>query len=157
MIKNQVYKVVNLIEPAVYDNTSPTSRVIDLQGVDEVLVTLRLGTTDIGLTALKIQASDVKASDTSLTGAADVTGLVYGTSPDPYTGATSALPTATDDNKTYAFSFRAKEIGKRYAQLAVTVGDGTVGAALQAQAIVWEGAGPINTAASAGLAQVLIV
>ncbi len=55
----------------------------------------------------------------------DVTGLVYGTSAG-IAGTTSALPTATDDNKCFKFEIDLRG-RKRYLDLVATCGDGATG------------------------------
>lgn len=117
--------------PQVLDNATAVSYVIDTAGVDFVNIDCIIGATDIAMTALKVQESDVKSDATTLTSATDVTGLIYGTSALPEDGTTSALPTATDDNKVYSF-FVNTQGRKRYLQLVATAGNGTVGVAIAA-------------------------
>ena len=114
-------KYVNVTPPAaIVDNASFTTAVVDTLGFRHCTIVVVLGATDIALTALKVQESDASGS-----GFADVTGLIYGTSTDP-SGATVALPSATDDNKIYVFDINL-EGRKRYMDAVVTIGDGTVG------------------------------
>ena len=115
------YKVVNLTPPAaIVDDASLTVAELDTAGFDYAVILVTLGATDIAMTALK-----VTESDTSGSGHADVTGLVYGTSTD-IEGNTSALPTADDDNGIFAFEIdlRAR---KRYLDVTATIGDGATG------------------------------
>lgn len=111
---------------ALVDNNSLTCNVIDTKGYDYCEVEVILGATDVAATAMKIQESDTKSSATALTSGADVTGLVYGTSTD-IAGSTSALPSATDDNKVFKFEIDCRG-RKRYLLPVVTGGDGTSGA-----------------------------
>ncbi len=71
-------------------------------------------------------ALTITESDTSGSGHAAVTGLVWGTSTN-LDGSTSALPSSTDDN-----TFQIADIDlrgrKRYIDVTATVGNGTAGA-----------------------------
>src|SRR5574343_1612731 len=86
---------------AIVDNASLTTAAIDTAGFDLCKVVVFLGATDIAMTALKVQESD--ASD--MTGAADITGAVFGTS-DNDAGSTSTLPSATADNSFFEILIR---------------------------------------------------
>jgi hypothetical protein len=121
-MRNQSTKFVSVTPPAaIYDNASLTTATIDTAGYAYARVFVYLGATDIAMAALKMQESD--ASD--MTGAADITGLVYGTSSN-IAGSTSALPTASDDNKCFLFEIDLRG-RKRYLDLVATAGDGTTG------------------------------
>lgn len=111
--------------PQVLDNATATSYVIDTAGVDYVNIDVVIGTTDVALTALKVQESDVATNSTTLDTGADITGLVYGAS-----GA-AALPTDTDDNKIFSFEINTQG-RKRYLQLVAVAGNGTTGVAIAA-------------------------
>ena len=114
-------KWVNLTPPAaIIDNASVTVAELDTKGYDYAEIAVVLGATDIAMTALKVTESDTTGS-----GHADVTGLVYGTSTD-IDGNTSALPTATDDNGIFAFEIDLRG-RKRYLDMTATVGNGTNG------------------------------
>lgn len=143
------------ISPVVIDAATATSYVIDTAGVDFVNIDVIIGTTDIAMTTLKVQESDVASNSTTLTSPTDVTGLVFGTSTIPEDGTTSALPSATDDNKIYSF-FVNTQGRKRYLQLVAVAGNGTTGTAIAAN---WNG-GKVsnfaNTATSRGVAANLI-
>lgn len=115
--------------PQVLDNATATSYVIDTAGVDYVNIDVVIGATDIALTTLKVQESDAITNSTTLTSGTDVTGLVYGTSLLGDTGATSALPSATDDNKIFSFEINTQG-RKRYLQLIAVAGNGTTGVAI---------------------------
>lgn len=143
------------VAPAVLDNATATSYVIDTAGVDFVAIDCIVGTTDITMATLKVQESDTKSSATALSSGADVTGLVYGTSTDPDTGTTSALPTATDDNKIFSF-FINTQGRKRYLQLIAVTGDGTTGTAFSAIYKVGKQSNQSLTAAAKGLGANLI-
>lgn len=125
----QQVKTSIAIAPAVVKNATATSNVIDATGADFIEIDLVIGTTDVALTALKVQESDVKTNATTLSSPSDVTGLVFGTSVDPDSGTTSVLPTASDSNKVFTF-FVNTQGRKRYLQLVATAANGTTGAAL---------------------------
>lgn len=111
--------------PQVLDNATATSYVIDTAGVDYVNIDVVIGATDVALTALKVQESDVATNSTTLDTGADITGLVYGASGAP------ALPTDTDDNKIFSFEINTQG-RKRYLQLVAVAGNGTTGVAIAA-------------------------
>jgi hypothetical protein len=113
----QNVKVVNVTPPAaIVDNASFTTTTIDTFGFNKVAIYFSLGATDIAMTALKLQESD----DSGMSGAADITGAVYGASGAP------ALPTADDDNKVFGFFVDLKG-RKRYIDVVATAGNGSVG------------------------------
>lgn len=122
MIHAQNAKWVSITPPAaIVDNASLTTAEIDTKGWDYAEVIVYLGATDIAMTALA-----VTESDTSGSGHANVTGLVYGTSTD-VDGNTSSLPSATDDNGFFGFQIDLRG-RKRYIDVTATVGNGTTGA-----------------------------
>src|SRR5688572_19130 len=115
-------KIVNIIKPqAIVDNASFTANVVDTLGAKRATFYFMLGATDIGITALKLQEAEVKASDTALTSGADVPGTVFGTGLDKYTGAASVLPSATDDNKIFAIDVPLEGTRMRYLLPVVTI------------------------------------
>lgn len=142
------------ILPQVLDNATATAYVIDTAGCDFVNIDVIIGATDIALTTLKVQESDVASNTTTLTSPTDVTGLVYGTSPLGDTGATSALPSATDDNKIYSFEINTQG-RKRYLQLLAVAGNGTVGVAIASQFNAGKLSSQPLTAAGKGVAAYL--
>lgn len=117
--------------PQVLDAATAVSYVIDTAGVDFVNIDCIIGATDIAMTALKVQESDVRTDGVTLSSPSDVTGLIYGTSLNPETDTVAPLPTATDDNKVFSF-FVNTQGRKRYLQLVATAGNGTVGVAIAA-------------------------
>ena len=149
MIHSSSVKVVSITRPAaIIDNAAVTTAFVDTLGFDHALIFVDLGATDIALTVLKVQESDASGS-----GYADVTGLVFGTSTD-IAGAATTLPSATDDNKFYLFDINLQG-RKRYLDLNVTVGDGTVGGFLTAYAVLSRAEQSPTTAAERGGAVVL--
>lgn len=140
---------------AIINTASAVHNVIDTLGYDHLRILCALGATDIALTALKVTESDVKASGTTLTSGVDVTGLIYGTSND-ITGTLSVLPSATDDNKVFAFDvdLRAR---KRYMIVTATFGTGSTGGYVTILAVLSRAEQDPITAAGQGVANVLAV
>ena len=135
-------KFVSITPPAaIVDNASYTTTAVDTKGYAYLRVFAYLGATDIAMTALKLQDSD----DSGMSGAADITGLVYGTSSN-VAGSTSALPAATDDNKCFVFEVDLRG-RKRYIDLVATAGDGSTGTYLAAFALLSR-AGDVPVSAS---------
>lgn len=147
----QTYKFVSVTPPAaIVDNAAYTTAEIDTVGYDYATILCYLGATDIAMAALA-----VTESDTSGSGHANVTGLVYGTSTD-ISGATSALPSATDDNGCFAFEIDLRG-RKRYLDVTATAGDGTLGTFLTVAALLWRGDELQQTASARGLSNILRV
>lgn len=145
-------KIVAITPPgAIVDDASYTTAIIDTAGWGHFDIVVHLGATDVDMVALKVQESD----DSGMSGAADITGLVCGTSTVPESGSTSALPTATDDNKFFVFS--GSTMGhKRYIDVVATAGNGTAGTYMTAFVILSKGNTTTNLAADRGIAQHLI-
>ena len=117
----QKTKFINVLPPvAIKDNAAWATTEIDCKGWDYLTIVFVLGATDIALAALVVQESDTSGS-----GFANVTGLICGTS-DTIDAATSALMSATDDNKITVFEIDLTK-RKRYIDLSATAGDGTAG------------------------------
>jgi hypothetical protein len=109
-----------------------------------------MGATDIALTAAKFTDSDAAGS-----GHADITGTRYGTD-DDIAGSTSVLPSATDDDKIFAWQVDLTK-RKRYLNFVITVGDGTQGGYYTLIAILGRGDAAPITAALANLGNILRV
>ncbi len=145
-------KFVKITPPqAIVDNDSWTTTTLDTAGFDYARIIVHLGASDIAMVALKVQESD----DSGMSGAADVTGLVFGTSTN-VAGSTSTLPSATDDNKFFAFEIDLRG-RKRYLDLVATGGDGTAGTYLTAFAILSRAENRLLTASDRGISQILRV
>lgn len=136
---------------AITDNASFTTNEIDTAGFGQLAVHVIVAATDIAFTALKLQSSNTSGS-----GFADITGLVYGTSTLPETGATSALPTATDDNKIFSFYLNLDGKHGRYVDLVATIGDGAAGGFAAAWYELTNSETGLSTSASRGEAAHLI-
>ena len=140
-------KIVNVTPPAaIKDNASFATTTIDTFGFNKVAIYFALGATDIAMTALKVQESD----DSGMSGAADITGAVYGAS------GYAALPTADDDNKVFAFFIDLKG-RKRYLDVVATAGDGSTGTFGACTAHLYNGNVTTDDATERGLAANLIV
>jgi hypothetical protein len=138
-------KVINVTPPAaIIDNNSAVTNSIDTTGFRYCQILVMLGATDIALTALKVQESDTDGSY------ADITGLVFGASGAP------ALPSATADNGVYAFNIDLRG-RKKFLDLVITFGDGTVGGFVAAIALLFEGEELPDSATKRGLAAELTV
>ncbi|WP_276979807.1 hypothetical protein [Flavobacterium filum] len=116
-----------ILPQALLDDATASSNVVDLAGSKYCYIAVQLGATDIAVAALKVQEADAKTDATTLTSGADITGLTYAT----------ALPSATDDNKTYLFAFPT-EGRKRYVNVVATAGNGSTGTYLTATAILFD-------------------
>jgi hypothetical protein len=148
----QQVKFVSITPPAaIVDNASYTTAAVDTLGYDKVAIVVYLGATDIAMAALKVQESN----DSGMSGADDITGLVWGTSTDPDTATTSVLPSATDDNKFFV-AYISMQGRKRYLDLVATAGDGSAGTYLAAFAILSNGENIPNSATERGIMSNLI-
>lgn len=144
----QEVKTVAAVLPAArVNNNSFTAATIDTAGFNTLLVDVQLGATDIAMTALKLQESD----DSGMSNPTDIAGCVYGTSTNPDTGTTSALPSASDSNKLFQFYVPLKG-RKRYIKLVATAGNGTAGTFLSASAKLGDALAVPNTATTRGAA-----
>lgn len=145
-------KFVAITPPAaIVDNAAYTTAAVDTNGYRKCRILVQLGATDIAIAGMKVQESE--ASD--MTGAVDITGLVVGTSLN-IAGSTSALPSATDDNKFMLFEIDLRG-RKRYLDLVVTAGDGSAGTYLNAVAILSDPEICPTTAAERGCDEILAV
>jgi len=151
MVPAQNCKYVSVTPPAaIVDDASYTTAEIDTLGFDYAKVVVYLGATDVAMTALAVTESDTSAS-----GHANVTGLVYGTSTD-IDGSTSSLPSATDDNKFFVFEIDLRG-RKRYLDVTATAGDGTTGTFATIWAELSRAEDTPVTASDAGAAAILRV
>lgn len=138
----QNHKFISVTPPAVIvDNASYTTTEIDTLGYDYLSIICYLGATDIAMTALKLTESDTAGS-----GHADITGATFA----------ADLPSATDDNKSFAFyvDLRGR---KRYIDLVATAGDGTAGTYLAAFAFLSNAEVTPTSASERGLDQQVII
>lgn len=151
MIRTQDTKFVAVTPPgAIVDNASWTTAEIDTLGFDYCTIYVQFGAMDIAMTALKVQESNSSGS-----GMADITGLVYGTSAD-ISGSTSSLPSATADNTCFAFEIDLRN-RKRYLDVVATGGDGAAGTYCTIVALLSRAENLGNTASARGLANILRV
>jgi hypothetical protein len=149
MIALQNTKFVSVTPPgAILDNAVATTAEIDTAGWDYCTIVVYLGATDIAMDELT-----VTESDTSGSGHAAVTGLVFGTSAN-IDGSTSALPSATDDNTFQVFEIDLRG-RKRYLDVTADVGNGTLGTYITILAILSRGSETGVTIAERGANEVL--
>ena len=153
MLHGQTTKVVVVTPPvASVNNASALTTAIDTAGFDFCEIYCMLGVADAALTVLKVQESDYA----NMSGAADITGTIYGTSTN-IAGATSSLPSSTNDNTVFGFEIDLKA-RKRYLDLVTTVGNaGTTGAFNVAWAVLSRAEQTPTTAAARGCADILRV
>jgi hypothetical protein len=111
-------KTVCNVVPALVEGASATAIPIDCIGYDHCTFLVPLGVMDLAVTALKVQESDT-LTEGALASAADVSGLIAGTSAN-IAGTTSALPAADDDGKIWRFDVDLKK-RKRYLSVVATV------------------------------------
>lgn len=153
MVNAQNQKVVAVTLPgAIVDNAAFTTATIDTLGYGYLTVLCIFGAMDIAMAALKVQESD----SSNMSGAADITGAVYGTSTD-ISGATSALPADTADNTIYGFEIALGNGRKRYIDISATGGDGSAGTYLTIVALLSRAKNPATTASGRGFANILRV
>ena len=153
MIEVSNTKIVAITPPAaIVDNAAFTTTAIDTKGYKHLRIVLYLGATDIAFAGVKAQESD----DSGMSGAADITGAIFGTSTNT-AGATSAVPSATDDNKFFGIDISLDGSRKRYIDLVMTGGDGTAGTYATAFAILSRPEQSPNTAAEEGYDEMLRV
>ena len=128
-------KIVQAIAPLLVDNASATAVEIDTQGFAAMDVIVHVGATDIAISALKLTECDTSG----------------GTFTDVSGGTFTTLPSATDDNKFWVWhvDLRGK---KRFFKVVCTVGDGTLGANVAAQAELYRAAITPSSATTRGAA-----
>lgn len=135
---------VHINPQAIVDNATWTDTEIDTLGYDYATIYYHIGATDIAMAALKVQESDTSGS-----GAADITGADFSTSP-------ATLPAATDDNKIFIVHLDLRK-RKRYLTSVATAGNGTAGTFLSSLCVLSRGSIGASTAALQGAAQTLTV
>jgi hypothetical protein len=149
MIHAQNTKYVSITPPAaIVDDASYTTAEVDTLGFDYATIVVYLGATDIAMTALKVTESDSSGS-----GHADVTGLVFGTS-DNIAGSTSALPSADDDNTFQIFEIDLRD-RKRYLDVVATAGNGSAGTFATILCILSRAGESVDTAAERGADEIV--
>ncbi len=137
-------KIVPVIDPAAIKNNGAFTVIeVDASECGHVTFVVRLGATDIAMTALKLKESDTSGDS----GATDVPNADFSVSP-------ATLPSATDDNK--FFAIQVPMLGrKRYLTLSAAAGNGSTGTFAYAFAILSDLANSAYQAAGRGFAQEL--
>lgn len=142
-----------ILPQAIVDNDDPVGaqgdaapKSVDTLGFDFLHVMVRLGATDIALTELALYFSDTDSA-----GAATIDAdLTFSGS----TG-TSRLPQATDDNELFVLRVDLRD-KSRYVFLGCTVGDGTSGGFVVAEAILFGGGESLKTVTERGAVAELV-
>lgn len=132
------FAVAPVIHNTRLNNGTAASQVVDLAGHNHCTLLFQAGSTDVAATTFKITESDVKASASSLTSPADVTGLSFSTF------------SATSDHTIWACSFPTAG-RKRYVLPVLTVGNAT-GVDISAMAVFTDSDNVTPTATGLGLA-----
>ena len=142
MIYETTTKTINVVPPgAIVDATGVSVNTVDRKGFDYAVFKVILGSTDSGLSELKIQESDDNSTWT------DVPGLDFSVSP-------AVLPSASDSNDIFAFDIDLRG-RKRYLRPAIIVGSGTNGTYLTVIADLGRADQTPHDAPSRGLAGLL--
>lgn len=144
------HKLVSVTPPAaIVDNATLVANVIDTQGFRFCRIVCYYGESDIAVASAKVQEADAKTDATTLTSGADITGTVFGTATND-AGSTSAVPSATDDNKffTWEIDLRGR---KRFLQPIIVGGNGSSGAFFAVHAELYRGEVVPTTAAQKGV------
>lgn len=136
--------------PLLVDNAAYTTNEIDTLGWEYLEIVAVVGVTDIAMAALTVTESDTTGS-----GHANVTGLIFGTSAD-IDGTTSVLPAADDDNQIFACEIDLKA-RKRFIDVTATAGDGTAGTNLCILARLTRGKEHPRTSTQKGCTHILRV
>ena len=125
MIPTQLLAFPDCLQPVSANGAAYTINVVDTMGYNYATYVVYVGAIAADLTVLKLTEADVKASATALTGAADITGAVFGTAPAP------ALATVVANTR-HVFHVRLGGNRKRYQLPAATAGAGATGAGVGA-------------------------
>lgn len=150
MTNGQNHRIKSVLSPNGYsNNTSPSMTTVDCAGYKWANFRIHLGSTDIALTACKIQEVDAVGDSPS-----DVTGATLNSGTDIF-GNTTSLPSATDDGKIYEIILNLSK-RKRYLVPLVTVGNGTAGAIMSVTCELSQGV-PLNNTTESGAAAVVVV
>ncbi|HNU06872.1 MAG TPA: hypothetical protein PKO33_03830, partial [Pyrinomonadaceae bacterium] len=107
---------------------------------------VHFGAMDIAVAAFKLQESD----DSGMSGAADISGADFSVSP-------ATLPSATADNTLFGIHVKLGGSRKRYMDLSLTGGNGTLGTYASAIVILGKGEANPATVADRGFNQLLYV
>ena len=112
---------------AILDDASATTICVDLRGSKYCQLFVMLGATDIAVTAMLLSESDTLTDANTLENGVAISGLTFA----------GSLPSATDDNKVYMFSFPTNG-RKRYVDLTFTNGNGSAGGYVTAWANLFD-------------------
>lgn len=136
MIPAQMTKYINSVPPAILvDNATLALTEIDCLGWDYASIILKLGATDIGVTAMILTEGDTSGSGHANIAASNFDGQA------DVEGGVAVLPSATDDDGIFVWELDLRK-RKRYLDATITVGDGTVGGYYTVTTILSRGAKP---------------
>ncbi|HXE52770.1 MAG TPA: hypothetical protein VN541_07125 [Tepidisphaeraceae bacterium] len=140
----QTKKVQSVWPQARINNSAVTCASIDRRGFDYAVVRVAIGATDIGFTTFKLQESDDNSTFT------DISGADYSVSP-------LTLPSSSNSNTTWEWQVDLRGSRKRYLRPAITIGNGTSGAFVAAEAELFRAEQTPYNASNEGLAGVAVV
>lgn len=144
MMKLQNIRFQNVTPPAaIVDNAAFTTASVDTRDCEEAMFIVALGALDIALVVMKLRESDDDSAYVDISGA-------------DFSVAPLTLPSSTADNNLYGVYVRCGGPRRRYLDLSLTGGDGTLGTFATVLAGVVPKVKP-DTAAERGLAQQAIV
>lgn len=102
---------------AILDDTSPTTVAVDTAGCDWVHFVVYIGATDIAMAAFSVSESDTLTDANTLSSGSAVTDANF----------TSGLPSANSDNTCWIISIPITGSRKRYLDVTLTAGNGSLG------------------------------
>jgi len=137
-------KVQSVFPQARINNAAVTCTAIDRRGFDYAVVRVAIGATDVGFTTFKLQESDDNSTWT------DIVGADYSVSP-------LTLPASGNGNTLWEWQVDLRGARKRYLRPALTVGNGTSGAFVTAEAELFRAEQAPYSATTQGLAGVAVV
>ena len=122
---------------------------VDCAGWDLAKFQFHLGSTDVALTACKIQEASTSSGSPS-----DITGATLNSGTDIF-GNTTSLPGATSDGGIYEIIINT-QARKRYLVPVVTIGNGTAGAIMSVTCELSKGE-PLRNTTESGAGAVVVV
>ena len=145
MIQITDTKKVQIVYPqARINNAAVTCASVDRSGFDYAVIRVAIGATDVGLTTFKLQEADDNSTFT------DITGADFSISP-------LALPSSSNGDTIWEWQVDLRGTRKRYLRPAITVGNGSLGAFVVAEATLSRAEQSPYTATGEGLAGVAVV
>ena len=140
----QTRKVQSVWPQARINNSAVTCASIDRRGFDYAVVRVTIGATDIGFTTFKLQESDDNSTFT------DIGGADYSVSP-------LTPPSSSNSNTIWEWQVDLRGSRKRYLRPAITIGNGSSGAFVAAEAELFRAEQAPYNASTQGLTGVAVV